>query len=505
MAQGRVILVGAGPGEPGLITVRGLSALRMADVVVFDALVDPQLLKEVKVRCKLVDAGKRAGEHYLRQQEIDQVLVRESRKGKLVVRLKGGDPFIFGRGGEEATLLKKANIPYEMVPGVSSAIAVPAYAGIPLTHRDTNSTVTLITGHGQERGAAALDWASLAKLEPLVILMGIRKLQNNVRHLLKHGKSRATPVAVIQWGTWSKQKMVIGTLANIVQRVKQMSIGAPAIIVVGKNVNFAKTLAWLESRPLWGRRVLVTRAREQASELATALRGQGAIPIEIPTIELRPPRSFAPLDRALKRIAHYDWVFFTSANGVQHFCARLTRKGMDARTLAGLRVAAIGPATAAAVKTFGIKPDFIATDPRAEGLLSGFQAKKIRDQNILIARAEQGREILPEMLKKRGARVTVVSCYCSVAPVVSRRPLQQLIDQEPPDLVVFASSSMAKNFITLLGKNPTRLRKARQIPAACIGPITRQTAKQLHFKKTLMPRTAGIIPLVETIERYFSR
>ncbi len=360
--RGMVYLVGAGPGDPGLITQRGLELIRRADCVVYDYLANPALLQEADPRAEMIYVGKKGGDHTLPQAEINRLLVDRARAGKKVVRLKGGDPYLFGRGGEEAEELVQAGIPFEMVPGVSSALAVPAYAGIPLTHRRHASLVSLITGHEDPtKPASAIPWEVLARSPgTLVFLMGVKNLPEISQQLLKHGKDPATPAAVIHRGTTLAQRTVVGTLADIAARVQEAGLTAPAIIVVGSVVELRPQLNWFETRPLWGKRILVTRTRRQASAFSALLREYGALCLEAPTIEIGPPDDeYEGLDQALHRLEEYQWLVFTSPNGVEAFFQRLFASGRDLRAVGRCRLAAIGVATAQVLKRCGLIADVI--------------------------------------------------------------------------------------------------------------------------------------------------
>ncbi|HWP34573.1 MAG TPA: uroporphyrinogen-III C-methyltransferase, partial [Thermodesulfobacteriota bacterium] len=374
-APGTVYLIGAGPGDPGLLTLRGAECLARADVVVYDYLASPLLLRHAREDAERVYVGKRGGGERTEQAAITALLIERARAGRTVARLKGGDPFIFGRGGEEAEALAAAGIPFEIVPGVTSAIAAPAYAGIPLTHRELASSVAFVTGHEDPAKAApAVDWARLATgADTLVLLMGVRTLPDVVARLLAHGRPPATPVAVIRWGTTPEQETVVGTLADIVARVEARGLAPPALAVVGEVVRLRERLAWFEAKPLFGRRIVVTRAREQASELARTLRELGALPIECPTIALEPPESWAALDAALDRLGEYDWVVFTSASGVRFFLERLRTRGRDVRALGRARICAIGPATAEAVAALGLAVDAVPAEYVAEGVVEALE------------------------------------------------------------------------------------------------------------------------------------
>ena len=503
--KGKVYLVGGGPGDPGLITVRGRRLLQEADLVVYDALAPVALLNEVRVGCRLIDAGKRSGRHRLKQAQISRLLIRAAKAGKQVVRLKGGDPFLFGRGAEEGESLSAAGISFEVVPGVSSALAVPAYAGIPLTHREVNSTVTVLTGHGEgldsEAGPAPLDWAALAQEEVLVLLMGMRGLAGNMRALLKHGRSSQTPVAVTEWGTLPHQRTVTGTLKDIASQVKRSRIVAPAVVIVGDIVKRRRKLNWFETKPLFGKRVLITRARHQAGILAEHLQAEAAQVIEIPTIEIRSPRSWKRLDDSIRQLSDMDWLILTSANGVQAFFARLQHHRLDARALAALKIAVIGPATADSLRSYGIEADVVANSYRAEGLLTVLPARQVRGRRVLLARAAEARAVLPDGLKQRGAHVTIASCYQSRMPQGARGELKSLMRQNPPDLVVFASSSMVENYVRMLHGDAALWRRIRRIPVACIGPITAETARAHRLNVLIQPKQYTIPDLVAAIVR----
>ncbi|MBW1992326.1 MAG: uroporphyrinogen-III C-methyltransferase, partial [Deltaproteobacteria bacterium] len=344
MEKGKVYLVGAGPGDPGLITVKGLQLLHRAEVIIYDQLASPDLLTAARPEAQLIYVGKKAGAHALPQEDINRLLIDKAREGKTVVRLKGGDPFVFGRGGEEAEALAAAGIPFEVVPGVTAAVAVPACAGIPVTHRGLASLVTLVTGHEDPaKPESAIPWDILARTQgTLVFLMGVKNLAENCRRLLEGGRAPHTPAAVIQSGTLPDQRTVTGTLADIAAKAREADLRPPAVLVVGEVVALRERLNWWETRPLWGRVAVVTRTREQASALVELLAEAGARCLEVPTLEILPPEDFSPLDAALERLPEYDWIIFTSANGVKAFMARLFDRKLDVRALGQAKLAAIG-------------------------------------------------------------------------------------------------------------------------------------------------------------------
>ncbi len=503
MEKGIVYLVGAGPGDPGLVTLKAVECLRKADVVVYDYLANKKFLQYASPKTKKIYVGKKAGTHTLTQKEIESLLVKEASQGKAVVRLKGGDPFVFGRGGEEAEALARAKIPFEIIPGVTSAIAAPAYAGIPVTHRDLTSTVTFVTGHEKESGTSPdgtppIDWNALAQMDSIVFLMGIGNLSLIVKNLTEGGRDPETPAAVVEWGTYPRQRTVVGTLRTIEREVQKEKIVPPAVIVVGSTVPLREKLAWFETRPLFGKRILVTRSRSQASALSKKLEEAGADVIEIPTIEIRPPSTWADLDRAIRSLSKYRWLIFTSINGVESFFGRLTRLKKDIRELTGIRIAAIGPATAKAVAEKGLKVDAVAEEYRAEGLLDRLGREKIKGARILIPRAAKAREVLVKELRKRGARVDDVDAYRAVPPRHGREELLEALSKGI-DLLTFASSSTVDNFMTMVGTKGTWHLLVKKIPVASIGPITTDTAKSHGLNVVIQPKKYTILALVDAI------
>ncbi|MCH7811191.1 MAG: uroporphyrinogen-III C-methyltransferase [Chloroflexi bacterium] len=480
--KGRVYLVGAGPGDPALITLAAVEALAKADVVVYDRLANPQLLMHAPAQAERVFAGKGPDQHTMSQQEINALLVDRGRAGKRVVRLKGGDPFVFGRGGEEAEALAEAGLPFEVVPGVSSAIAAAAYAGIPITHRGLGSSVAFVTGHEDPaKEEQDVDWSKIATaVDTLVLLMGVGRLAQVVERLIAAGRVAETPAAVIEWGTLPRQRTVTGTLGDIVTKVAEAGIRPPAITVVGEVVRLRETLRWFDTRPLFGKRVLVTRTREQASELARALAEAGAEPVELPTIEIKQRYDEAKLKAAAVALSEerYAWLIFTSANAVDIFFGFLRDRGSDARNVRA-SVAAIGPGTAAALERRGIAADLTpdSTAYTAEGLLAAFDERGgVQGCSVLLPRAEGARDALIEGLTNQGATVDEVTLYVAETP---RDPdaegLRRLCAGEI-DVATFASSSAVRNLIAMLGDD---LEPLRRCAIACIGPITAATVEEL--------------------------
>jgi len=497
---GKVYLVGAGPGDPGLITVKGVKLLQEADVIVYDHLVDERLLAYGKPEAELLYVGKH--EHRLPQEEINRFLVERARAGKRVVRLKGGDPFIFGRGGEEAEALASAGIPFEMVPGVTSGIAVPAYAGIPLTHRDFASSVAFLTGHEDPtKETSRIAWDRIATgIDTLVILMGVTNLPEIVRKLVEGGRDPRTPVAIIRCGTTAEQETVEGTLETIVEKAKGLK--PPAITIIGRVVGLRSKLRWFEEKPLFGKRVLVTRAREQAQTLTELLEAYGADVIQAPAIRIIPPQDWAPLDQAIDRLGQYHWLLFTSRNGVHFFLERLRARGKDLRELKGIKISAIGPGTAARLEEAGIKPDIVAAEFRAEGLVEALEGEDLVGASILLPRAEVARDVLPERLRKRGARVDVVTAYrTGKAPEVAGR-VKRLMKERKIQVVTFTSSSTVTNLMEMLqGEDLKDLFDG--VAVACIGPITAETVARFGLETHIMPEAYTIPALVEAIVKHF--
>lgn len=500
---GTVYLVGAGPGDPGLLTLRGREVLGQAEVVIHDRLASPRLLAFAPSEAERIYVGKRVGRHTVDQEGINQLLLVKAREGKKVVRLKGGDPFIFGRGGEEAQVLTREGIPYEIVPGVTSAIAVPAYAGIPLTHRAHTSSVAFVTGHREEtKEGTEIDWAGLATgVGTLVFLMGMKNLPSIVDQLLRHGRRKETPVAVIRWGTTPLHRSITGTLTTIVEQVKSAGLRPPAVIVVGDVVGLRHELNWFEGRSLLGKRILVTRTREQASDLVKGLEERWAQCIECPTIAVGPPESWTSLDKALTDLSTFDWVVFSSTNAVRFFFERLWEKGMDPRALGKVRLAAVGTGTAKALEDMHLRVDLIPEDFRAEGLLEAFRQEGVAGRRILIPRGQQAREVLPEGLEAMGAEVMIAPTYRTYAPDLLPEVLQSL-NEAPLNVITFTSSSTVRNFFPAF---PETLRKRLlgEAVVACIGPVTAATAEKFGLHVSIQPAEFTIPALIDAIEEHF--
>ena len=501
---GKVYLVGAGPGDPKLLTLRGKECLAEADVVLYDYLANPVLLDYVPAEAERIYVGRRGRGRYQDQADVNRLIIERARSGKIVVRLKGGDPFVFGRGGEEAEAVAEAGLPFEVVPGVTSAIAVPAYAGIPVTHRTMASTVSFVAGHEDPgKGGATLDWPRLATADgTLVFLMGVKNLRSIVSNLLSEGKSGDTPVAVIRWGTKNTQQTVVGTLENIVGKTADASIEPPALMVVGQVVRLRERLNWFEARPLFGKRILVTRAKEQAAELSNLLMARGAEPIECPMIQIQPPESWAELDAAVSNLSRYQWLVFTSVNGVRPFMERLRLQALDARALAGLRLCCIGPRTAEELIRYGLRPDLVPDEFQAEGMIRALTDAGVAGHDVLIPRAAVARELLPEQLTALGARVTVVTAYRTVLPPADRDRLTDMLRQGGIDMLTFTSSSTVRNFRELFATVEEMKKLSERCLVACIGPITADTARAVGLIVGVVASENTIPALVDSLIRH---
>ena len=502
MKPGKVYLVGAGPGDAGLITVKGLGCLKKAEVVVYDQLLDKSLLEAAPVEAEKIYAGKKAGCHALRQGEINQLLVEKAREGKVIVRLKGGDPFVLGRGGEEAEVLVENGLPFEIVPGITSAIAAPAYAGIPLTHRTLASSFSVITGHEDPtKGKTSINWERLATAtDTLVFLMGTTNLHNIVEKLLENGRRADTPTAMIRHGTRPNQQTITGTLANIVRKAKEANIKPPAITVVGEVVKMRQIIAWFDKKPLFGRRVLVTRSRSQASALSRLVAESGALPVEMPTIEIQKIDDTAELDKSIKNINTYNWCILTSANGVDAFFERVHALGGDSRWLKGVKIAAIGAATAEVLETHGIKAEFIPRDFTSEGLLEGFGRQPIKGLRFLLPRADIASPELTDGLRQLGTEVDEITAYKSTPTDDSIAGGKKFLEESGIDVITFTSSSTVTNLVHALGGDMGLINKA---VVACIGPVTAQTAIEAGLEVAITAREHTIPGLVAAMEEYY--
>ena len=502
VAKGKVYLVGAGPGDPQLITVKGLKCLSDADVIVYDRLVDDRLLVETCADKETIYVGKSSHTHAMKQSQINDLLVSKAAEGKIVVRLKGGDPFVLGRGGEEAEALAARGIPFEIVPGVTAATAVPAYAGIPVTHRGLASSFAVITGHEDPlKSESSISWDKLATgVDTLVFLMGVEQLPQIVQQLSENGRPSTTPIALIQEGAGPRQQTITGTLADIEAKVAEKKLRPPAVIVVGSVVHLREKLRWFDKQPLFGKRILVTRARSQASKLSRLLTEHGAEPIEIPAIEIEEMLDNQELEKALRAISSYDWLIFTSVNGVDAFFNCLHRQALDTRELKGIKIGAIGPATAEALEKHGIRADYIPPEYTTKGIIEGFRQYDVSGKRILLPRAELAGSELVQELTRLGAEVDQVAIYRTVLPSDDPSRIKHMLLAREFDITTFTSSSTVRNLISLLGDEWPVLNRTT---IACIGPVTAATATEAGLKVDILPEEHTIPGLVRAIaERY---
>lgn len=487
---GKVILVGAGPSDAGLFTLRGKEVLEAADVVVYDALCGQAILRMIPATARRINVGKRAGNHPVPQEEINQILLNEARAGNLVARLKGGDPFLFGRGGEELELLAEAGIPFEIVPGVTSAFAVPAYAGIPVTHRDFCSSVHIITGHTRKNESAALDYEALARLDgTLIFLMGVAALGTICARLRAAGMPKATPAAVLERGTTAAQRRVVSDLAGLPNAATQANIQTPAIIIVGEVCVLAEKFAWAEKRPLGGKKILVTRPRASASGLTRLLRENGAEVVELPTIVTEPIEPNPPLDHALARIADYGWLVFTSPAGVALFFARLQRMRFDIRRLGEIRLAAIGQATARELEVRGLCVALVPSAYNAAALGAAL-ARESDGARVLLARAKDGSRDLTDALDGAGIAYDDIALYETCYADEDAREVSAMLDAGELDYAAFTSASTVRGFVKALDK-----RDFSGVRAVCIGESTAQQATEFGMKIDIA-KTASIESMV---------
>ncbi|HVF72864.1 MAG TPA: uroporphyrinogen-III C-methyltransferase [Chthoniobacterales bacterium] len=500
--KGICFLVGAGPGDPGLVTLRARQCIEEAEVIVYDYLCNPELLRWAPEKAELIFAGKKAGEHTLSQDEINGLLVEKTGSGKKVVRLKGGDPFLFGRGGEEAQALTAAGLRFVIVPGVTSAIAGPAYAGIPVTHRGKNSHVTFFTGHEDpDKSESLIDLGALTNLGGTqVMLMGVERIGTIARQMIAAGARPDLPVALVRWATTGRHQTLVGTLENIAQRVIAESFGPPAVAVFGDVVSLRKELNWYEDRPLSGKRIVVTRTRAQAGVLTDQLRDLGADVIELPTIRIDPPSDLRAFAELVQDAHAYDWIVFTSPNGVNAFFELFYKLYDDAREIGGARIAAIGPATAQRIKDFHLRVDLQPEEFVAESLVRAFKKEGgVENLRILIARAEKARDLLPTELSALGAIVDEGFAYRTVPETRDDTGARRRLIEEGADLITFTSSSTVENFLALGLPWPP------QMQVASIGPITSKTARDRGLEVAVEARRHDIPGLVEAVRKFFTK
>ncbi len=488
--MGKVYLVGAGPGDPGLITVRGLELIGLADVIVYDYLANTGLLGFARKDAELIYVGKQASLHAMPQHEINGLLVKKAAERDSVVRLKGGDPYIFGRGGEEAVFLADLGVDFEVVPGVTSAIAVPAYAGIPLTYRGYASTVAFVTGHEDEgKAASAIKWRELARgVDTLVFLMGMRQLGEIKNRLIEEGRDPDTDACVVQWGTLARQKVVTGPLKDIDGLTKRAGIKPPGILIVGSVVALRDKLKWFEERPLFGKKIAVTRAPHQSLKLGKLLSEKGAEVLYMPTIDIVPIEPNTRLGEAVARIGEYFCIIFTSVNGAAIFFEYLFAAGKDARALGGVRVLPIGAGTAAFLRSKGIVPDFVPETFISEGIIKVLETMDLDGRRFLIPRAETARDVVPEYIHSRHGLCDVIPVYRTTLPQAPSVP------EETPDIITFTSSSTVENFIALYGEG-----MLDKTLVASIGPVTTETLNRHHVKVDITASRYDIDGLVDAI------
>lgn len=499
---GKVYLVGSGPGDPGLITVKGLDCIKQAQVVVYDRLANNRILSLVPQNAEIVFAGKRVGHNAKHQEEINQILIDQARMGKIVVRLKGGDPFVFGRGGEEALALQKEGISFEVIPGVTSAIAGPAYAGIPLTHRLFSSSFTVVTGTEDEaKEVSSTNWKNIAATGgTLVILMGWRNFPKIVNSLIKGGMDSLTPAAAVQWGSEPHQRTVTGNLKNIVQKSQEANLAAPVVIVIGEVVKLRSKLRWFDNRPLFGKQILVTRSRSQASSLINLLLREGANPIELPTLQIVPPKDYNELDKAILNLNKYDWVVFTSVNAVDAFFCRMKNLGKDTRSFSQLKVCAIGSITAQALDNRGILPDFIPEKYMTSTISGELQRRGLANCKVLLPRSDIAPDNFSADLQAVDTILDQVLAYRTAIPKKSNQRTLELLRSGKIDIVTFASSSTVRNLLEMLEGDISLL---DQSLVACIGPVTTETAREFGLTVDIVAKEHTVSGLVRSLVKYY--
>ncbi|HET6276170.1 MAG TPA: uroporphyrinogen-III C-methyltransferase [Candidatus Cybelea sp.] len=503
MMAGRVALIGAGPGDPGLLTLRGARLLREAEVLLYDALASDAIVALAPQTCERIYVGKRAGDHAMPQDAIEALAIAKARAGRFVVRLKGGDPFVFGRGGEEAEAFRDAGVPFEIVPGISSALAAPAYAGIPVTHRDFAASFTVVTGHEDPaKPASTLDWERLADpTRTLVILMGTGNLRKIAARLVEHGLAATTPVAVVQDGTRPTQRTVLGTLATIAQAVADANVGSPAVIVVGEVARLRERLHWFDTSPFFGKRVAITRAGEQSESFARALLERGAEPVIASTIAVVAPDDPDIAEKAIEVLPSFAWLIFTSRNGVDAFFARLAARNLDARVLGHMKVAAIGERSAERLQTYGVVADVVPETFVAEAVAEAVIERAKPGERVLLYRAQEARDVLPRRLEAAGLSVTIAPAYKTIVP---RDPgfAEKIAGA---DVLTFTSASTVRGFTELLGGAKPAVAAATGKCIACIGPITEEAARASGLHVDVVASRYTTAGLLHALGAHFSQ
>lgn len=500
---GKVYLVGAGPGDPGLITVKGLECVRRADVIIYDRLIHPDILGQAHPQAELIYVGKDSSTHTVKQEEINLLLANKAKEGKTTVRLKGGDPFVFGRGGEEAEFLTREGLEVEIVPGVTSAVAVPAYAGIPVTHRGFCSSFGIITGHEDpQKPGSSIKWDKISTgLDTLVFLMGVTNLPTIVKELIKNGRAPSTPVAMIRWGTRSSQETLVGTLEDIVDKVKKTDFKPPAVTVVGEVVNLREKLRWFDSLPLFGKKILATRNRDQAGRLDMLLQQWGAKAVEFPAVKILPLTDFKEMDAQLNHARNYDWMLFTSHHGVQAVMDRLQQLKKDIRWLRGPKIGAIDPQTAEALHRLRLNVDFLTSKAGSEDIIQDFP-ENLRGKHILFFHADGFQEPLAGRLVQAGARVNCVRAYRTEVDSCETEQILNSLFNGRIDAVTFTSSNAVRNFVELVGKSGVASMPCG-IAVACIGPVTAQTAAEHGLKPDILADQPTLESMVAAMVHYF--
>jgi uroporphyrinogen III methyltransferase/synthase len=492
----KVYLVGAGPGDPDLITWKGRKLLAIADSVLYDHLASEHLLNLTRKDCERVYVGKKKAVRAYPQEEICAMLIDRARRGLTVVRLKGGDPFIFGRGGEELEALADAGIPFEVVPGVTSPLGIAAYSGVPLTHRSHTKLVTFVTGHDVD----GIDWGKVGQSETLVIFMGIASIRGIARAIVANGRSADTPAIAVRWGTRPDQETVEGTLETIADRIEEVQLKPPATVIIGEVVALHARFNWFEKLPLFGQKIVVTRSPDQAAEFSDRLRALGAEPIELPVISIQAPQDPAPLDHAIERLASYDWLIFTSVNGVRFFLDRLDASRRDLRSLKA-RICAIGPATRQAVEDLHLKVDLMPEEYVAESLVKALAGEPLAGRRILLPRAAVARDLIPAELGKAGAQVDVVEAYRNVVPEnAAARAAEIFSAPKKPDWITFTSSSTVKNLLATVGRDALA-----GVRIASIGPVTSETARAHGLKVDVEATQFTLDGLIQAILKHSAR
>jgi uroporphyrinogen III methyltransferase/synthase len=506
LKKGLVYLIGAGPGDPGLITVKGRECITRSDVILYDHLANDGLLQYARADAELIYAGKVGGCHNREQGQINGLLVEKALAGKIVARLKGGDPFVFGRGGEECEALVNAGIPFEVVPGVTAGIGAPSYAGIPLTHRDITTSVAFVTGHEHPaKEHSEIDWEGLSLGSGTVVFfMGMKNLPQITENLMAHGRSPETPVALVRWGTRPDQEVLTGTLADIAGKAGKAGFKPPVITVVGEVVHLREKLRWFDNRPLSGRGILVTRSAEQAGEFSGMLTALGARVYECPTISIAPPADYAELDQAITALYTFDWLIFTSVNAVKSFFSRLGALGLDTRAIGRARVCAVGPKSAAALLPFGVRADLVPDDYKAEGVIAAFRAMDVKGMRFLFPRGDRAGDVIPAGLAALGGEVSAPVAYCNVIPDYLPDPVMEALEERKIDCVTFTSSSTVENLSAMLGENRF-LHLLNGIAVAAIGPVTSKSCRELELEVHIEPKEYTLEAMTEAIVNYFSK